>query len=514
MIVRWAALILALAGSGALHGQAMNTVVGTMVTTMPTPADPWYGKTTGAYMYFRQLGTHPLYEPGSVTPTGMKSASPAMYPLSTTSSYHNAMTYQFALLVANGVRAANNTQANAKNVKDGADPLVGKGPASLSFWQWLRLGQMGLQVYGKTSAIVKALKSGNVVIDLWKLVPKIAVMSEDDPSAPALVMGLVPYSSSSVAEAERIAKFSDPKWARGMVRFDEMANLVPSLAVKPSFYGPMAHWAPKNAVINQAFRTGRNNSIAQGIMANIHELRTGLSLLNRQMMGRAHGLGDIARTRFSTAYAARMAAELEARADFWDDAFAEISAGARMFGPEFAGQVSTLRGPMTSMLNAERRQLDISVQAKAADTWRAKALAASIANIMLPIETDEYAAGAQQVQDMINKYASDSDPSMRAANNHEHILLGLAVADAWVNRLIHDEIKALRQLYSMNVVRDGTEKLAPYLAQSYSEIDAASRRLTRLQNTLTTLQEGQTVPPGSFFRGDDISRVAERMAVQ
>lgn len=116
---------------------------------------------------------------------------------------------------------------------------------------------------------------------------------------------------------------------------------------------------------------------------------------------------------------------------------------------------------------------------------------------------------------MINKFASESDPSMLSDGTHGATpLLGLAVADAWVNKLIHDELHGLRALYAMNIVREGTEKLAPYLAQSYGEIGAASRRLSRLQNTLVTLQEGQSVPPGAFFKGDDISRVAERMAVQ
>jgi hypothetical protein len=130
---------------------------------------------------------------------------------------------------------------------------------------------------------------------------------------------------------------------------------------------------------------------------------------------------------------------------------------------------------------------------------------------MLPLETDEYAQGAMLVHDMVNTYASDSNYDItHGIFQHENILLGLAVADAWTNKLIHDELKALRQIYAMSVTREATHRLAPYVAQSFDEIQTASRRLTRLQNTLTALQQSKA-SASTFFTGDDVSRVAIRM---
>lgn len=482
----------------------------------PTPGDSWYGNTVGQdaslglsiiILYFHNSETYPWYNGtygggGSVSQFGVKAPSPAIYPLSTDNSWHNANVYVRSLVSSNALRFTNAELAQAKNKKEGADPLLGKSPGSMSFWQWLKLGEMSLQLYGKTASVVRALRSGTVNIDVWKLVPKIAVFNEDDPAAPALVMGLVPSEKGAIKLATDLTNFSDPRFSLGhLVKYDELNTLVPSLAVKPSFYGAYAHLATGD-------KEARSMMLVSKIATNFHELRLGLSALNRRMMGHARSEADIERSRFSSAWADQMRKKLETEALTWDYVFSEAAQGSRYFGPSFNSEINGMSRDYTSMKVAEINAIQNAVEVKAGDTWKAKRLAGNISNVTAMLETHEYLEGAKKVETMINKYASKS--GTHGQYDDQKIQVGLAVTDAWTNKLIHDELRALRQIYAMQVQREGVEKLAPYVAISQGEISNAARRVGRLQGYLTQLQSAQKSDT-AFFQPSDLARVITRM---
>lgn len=481
----------------------------------PAPWDNWYGNSVGEELtsfldleiYWDVASTHPWYNgtgsfADSVAATGLMAPSPVLYPLSQDNSYHNAVVYARALVSSNVIRGTNLELARVKNKKEGGDPLLGKGPGSMSFWQWLRLGQMSLQIYAKAAGIVRALHSGTVNINVWKLIPKIAVFNEDDPAAPALVMGLVPSSQGAIALATQITNFSDPRYYLGhLINYHDLDQLVPSLAVKPSFYGAYAH------LINSS-PADANQLLITKITQNFHELRTGLSMLKRAAMGHSQNENDIQRSRFSTAWTKNFCNDLQNQAGSWDRLYSELSTGSRYFGSNMASQVSAMGSSYTQIKNSEISSIQNALQVKAADTWKAKRLAGNITNVTAAYETQDYLAGAKQVETMIGKYATqDGNPGQY---DDEKILVGLAVTDAWTNKLINDELRSLRTLYAMQVQREALEKMAPIIAQSQTEVNVASQRLARLQAYLQQLQSTQSAD-SRFFKAADLARVVTRM---
>jgi len=472
----------------------------------------WYGNTAlntgvgGGGLQF--LGTTPWYSVFDTMSSTTRADSPTLYPLSVDSGYHNARQYGRALFVANAVRSMNLQQQQAKNTKETADPLLGKGPASLSFWQWVKMGEMSLKTYGKIASIVKALQAGDVTLNVWKLLPKISVFNEDNPNYPVLIMGLVPSNQGVIALAKQITNFNDPRYYLGnLVSFNELQTLVPSLAVKPSFYGAFAH-------LNTADPASRNNEMVTKITKNFHEMRIALSMLNRNMAGSNHTLNDIQRSRFSSAMAGKMGDLLQTTgSQQWDDLLANSKVGAKMFGPNFAAEVNGLNSNFASMKQAEAKMIKNAVETKAADTWQAKRVAGNLANVMVPLETDEYMQGVKQVEDMVKTYAAEPDALAQFTEfDDQQVLLGLAVTDAWVNKMIHDEIRALRQIYAMQIEREASQKLAKYIVPANAEIQSAARRLTRLQNHLTAMQSSQSVY-ATFLGAGDIARIVNRMDI-
>lgn len=494
-----------------LHAQAYFTPwVGVPDPSLGTPSGPtavWYGTralATGNFSVGFQ-GTLPWYNVNDWPATTMQMDSPAFYPLSMTSGYHNATEYSRALLISNGIRYWALLQARAKNKKEGADPLLGKGPASLSFWQWLKVGEMALKTYGKVASIVKAINAGTVTIDVWKLIPKISVLDEGDPSSPLLVIGLVPSDQGVVALTKQLLQVNDPRYYLGnLVKFDDLNRLVPSLAVKPSFYGAWAHLATSDP-------TSRNVQMVEKITRNVHDLRISLSMLNRQMVGQSHTLDDIKRSRFSTAMARQMGDQLQAQsAQLWDGVYQDARAASRFYGPGFSGSVNKLGSAFEGLKAAERAEIERLTTTKAADTWRAKAVSGDLTNITVPLETDEYLQGVKHVQDMVQVFASDF--SNFGGYDSDQIMLGLATADAWTNKLINDECRALRQIYAMRVERTANKRLAPYIAASNEEIQDATHRLQRLERQLADMQKTQQAST-TFLKAGDIARIIARMDV-
>ena len=449
-------------------------------------------------------GTYPWYNTADTMPMTIQGDSPVLYPLSMTSGYHNATQYGRALAVSNVVRGIILQQAQAKTKKETGDPLLGKGPASLSFWQWIKMGEMALKTYSKVASIVNAINAGDVTINVWKLIPKISVLNEDDPTAPILVMGLVPASQGAIAMAKQLVQVNDPRFYLGnLVKYNDLQTLVPSLAVKPSFYGAYAHMATGDP-------TSRNVQMVSSISRNVHELRTAMSMLNRRMAGRAHTLADIKRSRFSSAYSKQMGDQVIAQSgQVWDGIYQDAKAASRFYGPQFSANIAALAGPMNGLKSIEAKEINRAVETKVADTWRAKAIAGELGNVTVALETDEYMQGVQLIQDMISEYATED-------GNHglfdaDKIMLGVAVADASVNKLINDELRALRQIYGMRIQREATEKLSKYIAPAQDEIKMAAYRMNRLNRQLANLQAGQTADTAAFLKPGDIGRIVTRL---
>lgn len=509
--LRLAVLLIAI-GASSLWGQVSFTpFVGMPDPSLATPGGAnatWYGNkaldsSASIPIAVGFTGTYPWYNTADTMPMTIQGDSPVLYPLSMTSGYHNATQYGRALAVSNVVRGIILQQAQAKTKKETGDPLLGKGPASLSFWQWIKMGEMAMKTYSKVASIVNAIRAGDVTINVWKLIPKISVLNEDDPAAPILVMGLVPASQGAIALAKQIVQVNDPRFYLGnLVKYNDLQTLVPSLAVKPSFYGAYAHMQTSDP-------TSRNVQMVSGISRNVHELRTAMSMLNREMVGRSHTLADIKRSRFSSAYARQMGDQLIAHsAQTWDSIYQDAKAASRFYGPQFAANVAALANTVNQLKSVEAKEINRAVETKVADTWRAKAIAGEIGNVTVALETDEYMQGIQLIQDMISEYATED--GNHGLFDSDKIMLGVAVADASVNKLINDELRALRQLYGMRIQREATEKLSTYIAPSQDEIKNAAFRMNRLNRQLANLQSGQTADT-AFLKPTDISRIVTRM---
>lgn len=471
---------------------------------MPNVMMNWYGDTLVIPLLFIQIpinipGTRPWYKSGDWIP--YPAAGPPGFALSETSSYHNAYMYGASLTMSNGVRASNLLLAKAEAKKEGLAPLTGKGPASLSFWEWVKLGEMGLKTWGKVHNIILALKSGRLEIDAYKLMPKLGVINEDDPSAPMLVMGLAPSSQSAFRVAKDLANFSDPRFYLGnKINFNELKTLVPSVGVKPSFFQALAHYEKNDAT---------NGLMMQRLHQNFHEVRTALGMIQNGLAGTAKTKEQAIMNRLSPSSVNATLVDLMARRDsYWLEALNETKRGLNLISPQLGAEFySNAAGAWRAAGRAETAMLDDMSKRRTANIWGAKQAAAAMTNAVAPLETEEYMDAVGKLDDMIKEYVSSA--ASINLGDEQKVSLALDVADAWVNRLVRDELRAMRQLYAMQAKRMEREVLAPQVAQTFNELQQASERLQRMQKTLYTLQKGQQAATQLWSAGD-IGRMAEK----
>lgn len=497
----------------ALGGPGLQAQAAKQVFTGPTvplgesigPGMNWYGvSATVLGVSMKDPGTHPFYAPTIWPGSSDLIPSPTLYPL-TSDAYNNAFEYGRAMVVANGIRMANVLNQKATDTKESVDPLLGK-TTGLSFWQWVKVGQYALQTYAKAAAIVRALHSGTVNINIWKLIPKVNVIDENSPGAPLIQLGLVPSDQGVIAMAKSVTMVNDPRFYGGnLVNFDEITNLVPSLAVTPSFYGAIAHMDQTSPADQQ------QKLLLAAVTKNFHEMRVGLSMIARGVMGTSETEADIKRSRFSTAYAAQLGDQMKASSTaYYADLASELKRGATLMSPDLGVQASQLAGRLNQVASSEGNTIDNLVQVKAANTWQAKRIAGDMDNVTVPLETDAYMKMAKNVDDLIRQYAStDATPGV---SDDKKMQLGLAVADAWTNKLIFDEMRAIRQIYAARVEQEGIEKLAPIIGQSQDELEMAKRKLKQLQMLVADMSGGDPTAH-TFFTGDDVARVATKMAL-
>lgn len=350
----------------------------TRAQEMPNAGMNWYGDTLVVWLPpsflipYNIPGTRPWYKTNDWAP--IPAAGPPGFALSETSSYHNAYMYGAALTMSNGVRASNLLLAKAEAKKEGLAPLTGKGPASLSFWEWIKLGEMGLKTWGKIHNIVLALKSGQLELDAYKLMPKLSVINEDDPSAPLLVMGLAPSSHSAFRAAKDLANFSDPRFYLGnKVHFDELKTLVPSIGVKPSFFGALAHYAKNDST---------NALMMERLHQNFHEVRTALGMIQNNLAGTAKTKEQAIMNRLSPSTVNQTLAELMARRDsFWEDALRETKRGLDLVSPQLGTNFySQASASWRAAGRAETAMLESMSKRRTADIWGAKQAAAAMTN--------------------------------------------------------------------------------------------------------------------------------------
>lgn len=431
-----------------------------------------------------------LYGPGIQVPLGLSARtktedifpiwamgkSPSQH-LTNNAAYNNGFEYGRTTTVANATRAAL-WQQNVGTSKKIIAPLTGKGPASFSFWDWIQVGEISLKIYGRMRAIMNAIHSGVVTIDAWKLMPKLAVMNEDDPDNPVVYLGLAPSSQGPMALIKDLTDYSDPRYRlASKAEFSNIQGLVPSLGVKPSFYGALAHYM-------------KNDQTGQFVLArlhrNFHELMTSMSMMRRGLAG---GKTDPSK-RFTVDHATEGLLRLQSVDQSWENLANELSRGVAMVAPgEAAAYRQVLVDHFQTYSQLEQQAVQDALSRKAADTWAAHAAANEMNNFTLPIESDEYMAFVNETEGIIEQAASEKAD----LTDGKELLLQLKIegADTAVNRMVRDEMRALRQIYAMKARRELTDRMAPTIAQGLKTLQEGYQRLDSLQQRLTRVKAGQ-----------------------
>ena len=436
----------------------------------------WYGTTVGLLLFNVQL---PGTLPASKWYTDYAGTSAmGRYPgqgLTDGASYHNGWIYGDETFKGNLARTALWQQYVGGTIKEGG-PFTGRSPASLRFWEWVKVGEMSLKTYGKVRAIVTALKSGHVEINAWRLMPKIGAFDEDDPDAPALVLSIVPATEGALAMLREMTDWGDPRYRLShKVNLSNLKGLVPSLAVKPSFLGAIAHLP------------GGGDNVMAKMQRNFHELRTSLSMLKRGVAGgpespykrwnavtRADGLSELIKAQQTT----------------WSDITDTVARGVALVDPKGASEWSSAaKISMASVAKIQQATVRDQLSRRGADDWAANAIDAEMNGMIYGLESQDYMEFIDNVEEMIETGAS----SKSLVNPGDEALAELRIeaADAAVNRLIRDELRAIRQLYAVKARRELTDRLAPNIAMGLDALKEGANRLEWLDRRLKNLQRGQ-----------------------
>lgn len=438
----------------------------------------WYGTTVGMLLFNFEI---PGTLPASKWYTDYQSApAPGRYEgqgLSQSAAFHNAYAYGDDLFLSNISRTFLWQQYVGGTVKEGG-PFTGRAVSSLRFWEWVEIGQQALKTYGKIRSIMIALKSGHIEINAWRLMPKIGAFDEDDPDAPALVLSIVPASEGPLAMLREMTNWSDPRYRlKNKVNLSNLKGLVPSLAVKPSFFGALAQMPGASG-----------DKVMTAMGRNMHELRTSLSMLKRGVAGgaespykrwnavtRAEGLTDLLKVQQST----------------WGDITNTVASGIALVDPVAAGSwAGSARIAMGDVSRLQQALVRDQLARRGVDDWAARAVDAEMNSMVYGLESQDYMEFIDNVEEMIETGASSK---VHVAPGEEALAeLRIEAADAAVNKLIRDELRAIRQLYAMKARRELDERLAPNIALGLNALKEATNRLALLNQRLTSLQRGQS----------------------
>jgi hypothetical protein len=272
--------------------------------------------------------------------------------------------------------------------------------------------------------------------------------------------------------------WSDPRYRLShKANFSNLKGLVPSLAVKPSFFGAVAHMQAQDPGVNVMTKLQRN----------FHELRTSLSMIQRGVAGgpanpykrwnavtRAQGLADL----------------VAIQSDTWKDIGSTVARGVALVDQKSASAWSASNNTVYASLGRmQQASVRDQLARSSVDNFAANSISAEMNNMVFPLESQEYMEYIDNVEAMIEDGASSD---FTVAPGEEYLAeLRTDAADAAVNRLIRDELRAIRQLYAVKARRELTDRLAPNVALGLSALKEGADRLQYMERTLTRLQQSQ-----------------------
>jgi hypothetical protein len=442
-------------------------------------------------------GTSPFHKFSDWVPIPGITKGPPGFSLSENAAYNNAWQYWMSLTVVNSALVATNNGARATVMKD-AGPLTGKSVTSFNFWQWVRLGQSALQTYSKVRGVYLALKSGKLNIDPWKLIPKIAIDNSDDPTAPMLMMSVVPPNQGVMAQIKDLTNFTDIRY-RGKTFGSRLSTIVSgmglSFGTRPGI----------NYLTQQLMGPGdENNGWAQvyAMQRSFHSTMTALSMIKRRAAGMpAAGDADMLRRRGSSSFyedgmksLGNQYTNRPSGNEFSDTAVSEIKKGMQyLTGDQAKAAQWALQAADTykTVIKKEQAFMNDRIQSNFAERYKASQGGAAINSIVAPLETETYVKSVKAVEDIIKQVASQNLPGLSFPGAEQSLGLGLETADAWVNRMIRDEVRAMRQIYGLQVKTEMAEALGPKVAEVGNKLRAANKRLEGLQDQVTRLERAK-----------------------
>jgi hypothetical protein len=480
----------------------------------PQPMMNFYGATVvvntvffGEYA-FNIPGTMPYHKFEDWEPMSPGvSKGPPGFSLSDNASYNNAWQYWISTVLVNAALTAVNTGELA-DIQKNAGPLTGKSVTSFNFWQWVRMGQASLQVYGKLKGLYMALKSGELTIDIWKMLPKIAIDNENDPTAPMLMMSIVPTSQSIMGDIRKLTDFTDYRYRIGTFsdRLSKFtSNMGLSFGTRPGIYAITARlFGPDDP----------DNGWAQiyALQRSFHSTMTALDMIKRKSAGLGPASDDELKRRrgnseFYEQGTKALADQYRNRAGgpYSDAAVDELRRGMRYLKgdtAELAQWAIQAAKVYKSTLDLENQAMNDRIQTAFSERYKAAAGGAALNNISIPLETESYIKSIKLVEDLIRKYAGQEFNSNTFPGDEQTIGLGIETADAWINRMIRDEVRAMRQIYGIGAKIEMEQGISPFIAQAGKELQKADSRLRDIEGQVNRMENGQWAYD-MFYSGSD-----------
>jgi hypothetical protein len=407
--------------------------------------------------------------------------------LTETSAYNNAWQYSIAVMLGNVVRTEVMLMAKAEAKKEGGGPLTGKGPASMSFWQWVKLGQMGLDTWAKIHNIVMTLKSGKLEIDLYKLMPKLGAYNKADPSQPVIMLSLVPKDKSTFALMKGIADFNDPRFYLGnKIQIGTVKDYVPSLGVD----GMVQNWLSLVSEMDGNDEMQRAYNAMTALMFNFNQVMRSMSVMKNWLAGASKDREQATMNRMSPRSINQTLQELTgARNSYWENMAKELKHGLMLISPDLAEYGDSSVAASKAAAQAVEKMMEAMADRRTVGITAAKQVYAAILNITVPLSVPEYYKNVDKVNDIIRKHMSEESSRLTTGDEKTHDT-AINIADAWINKFIRDELRAIRQIYALSAKRQERELLGPKLAGIQGELDAGAAELKRLERKVAELEIG------------------------
>jgi hypothetical protein len=401
--------------------------------------------------------------------------SPPGYNLGTTTYRQGAFQYPTAIGAHVGVMKNLLGAMADQRMKTNA-PVTGRGVTSWGFQQWVAYSLESYEAFLRVKKIYDALKAGQLTLNLYELAPKIALQQVEGsglPTGSITTLSLVPASQSEWHRIKALTDFSSPEYRfSNKVNLSELSALKVNVNVKPG-------------VFMRTFGDSANTDTALWNQAkNGFEMMVALSQLKRGVVGTpvSNG-GDHRMSRFTPATLGEKTEELvNLHARLQEEESSEIATVLQGLNPEAARD---FRRSSAAVYAAERRAAVNALRGLSERYARAFYKARDVMNEMnnhvQTLESPDYLRFAGETDAALEKYTTKEGTADLGADDALQGQLGVDGTIARYDKLINDELAAIRKIVAIRARRQVVQDYAPYLGKTEGNINEAVDRLAQIQ---------------------------------